>query len=148
MDGAGAMILTGSNSYTGGTNLNAGIVEFSALNNFGSSGALNFNGGAIRFAAGAGNLDISTQVVLTFTGAGGIDTNGNNITFNGAIGNNGAGGLNKLGSGTLTLNAANTYSGPTTVVAGTLAIGPNGTLGSEVRRDSPSAAALRLAHSI
>lgn len=42
----------------------------------------------------------------------------------------GTAGLQKRGSGTLTLSCTNRYSGGTTVLAGTLAIGPAGTLGS------------------
>ncbi len=34
----------------------------------------------------------------------------------------GSGGLQKVGAGTLTLTAANLYSGPTTLVAGTLVV--------------------------
>jgi autotransporter-associated beta strand protein len=41
-----------------------------------------------------------------------------NLAVNGII--SGAGGLSKLGNGILTLNAANTYSGPTTNFSGTL----------------------------
>jgi len=51
----------------------------------------------------------------------GLDTTAGNFTHAGAI----AGGLGvaKLGSNTLTLTGANTYTGPTTVSKGTLAIG-------------------------
>jgi autotransporter-associated beta strand protein len=57
--------------------------------------------------------------------------NNSNASFGGSIkdvdtvGNSGAGGIlsfNKVGSGTQTLTGSNTYSGPTTVSAGTLAI--------------------------
>jgi autotransporter-associated beta strand protein len=49
-----------------------------------------------------------------------------NITHNGTL--TGAGALTKTGGGTLTLNAANTYSGITTINAGTLALGAAATL--------------------
>lgn len=42
----------------------------------------------------------------------------------------GSGGLTKLGNGTLQLNAANTYSGGTTLGAGTLSLGNAGALGN------------------
>jgi autotransporter-associated beta strand protein len=50
-----------------------------------------------------------------------LDTNGNNATLAGAIG--GAGGLTKVGAGTMTLSGASTYLGGTTVNAGTLQAG-------------------------
>ena len=56
-----------------------------------------------------------------FTGAGTAV-----FSFDGVV--SGAGGLVKAGASTLTLTAANTYAGPTTISAGTLAIGGAGTL--------------------
>ncbi len=49
-----------------------------------------------------------------------------NITLSGAL--SGAGALRKFGAGTLTLEAANTYTGDTIIHAGTLALGPNGSI--------------------
>ena len=47
-----------------------------------------------------------------------MDTNGNDVTFAAAL--TGAGGLTKIGDGTLTLTAADTYTGVTVVGGGTL----------------------------
>ena len=58
---------------------------------------------------------------MTLTGSGGnatVDTGGGDITLTGILG--GSGGLNKAGTGTLTLGGANNYSGDTSIVAGTL----------------------------
>lgn len=49
-----------------------------------------------------------------------FNTNGNNVTFASAIGNSTAAALAKTGSGNLTLQGTNTYTGTTTVNAGTL----------------------------
>jgi len=59
-----------------------------------------------------GQLDLNGNV-LTVTGAG-------NVTSNGVISS--SGGITKSGSGTLTLGANNTYTGTTTMVAGSLLV--------------------------
>ena len=69
---------------------------------------------------------------MTLTGDGGnanVDSAGNAVTLSGVL--SGVGGLNKVGSGTLTLSATETYGGNTTVNGGTLVfsggIGAGGT---------------------
>jgi len=125
--GTGTLTLSGASTYTGATALNAGLVEFSAANNFGT-GNITLNGGGLRWASG-NTTDISSR--LTAFGASGatFDTNGNNVTF--ATAHSG-GALIKTGAGTLTLSANNTYTGGTTVNAGTLALATGGTAGAIV----------------
>ena len=65
----------------------------------------------------------------TFTGAGTAA-----FSFDGVL--SGAGGLVKTGASTLTLTAANNYAGPTTISAGTLALGGAGTLGASAVTDN------------
>ncbi|GHU17715.1 hypothetical protein FACS189475_01980 [Betaproteobacteria bacterium] len=79
------------------------------------------NMAAINFTS-AGSAGIAT-LDTTVRGAGGapkltLNTNTNEVTFGGEI--TGTGGIDKTGAGTLTLSSANTYSGLTTVQAGTL----------------------------
>ena len=50
------------------------------------------------------------------------------MTFGGVI--SGTGTLTKAGTGTTTLTGANSYSGTTTISAGTLQVGNGGTTGS------------------
>jgi fibronectin-binding autotransporter adhesin len=123
--GPGTIKLTGDNTYSGPTALSGGTLEFSALNNLGAGTAVTFNGGTLRYAAG-NTADLSARTVTLQSGGAAIDTNGNNVAFASAIGNNGSGALTKLGAGTLTLSAANTYTGGTFVNAGTLKL--NGSL--------------------
>ena len=132
--GAGALVLNGlgtSNTYTGGTFFNQGLIEASALADLGPSGNLNFYGGGFRWATGT-NFDLSGRTVNLSTGGGVFDTSlaTSPVVFANAIGNSGAGGLTKTGVGTLTLNAASTYAGTTTAAGGTLAMGINQAIGS------------------
>ncbi len=123
--GSGTLTLTGANTYSGGTTISGGMINFAALNNFGT-GMITLAGGGLQWAAGT-TTDVSSRLVL---GAGGatLDTNGSNITF--ANGLTGTGGLTKQGNGILNLAGANTYTGPTAVNGGTLAV--NGSLTSNV----------------
>ena len=119
--GANTLTLATANTFTGGLNLNAGTVIFSAQNNLGA-GAINFGGGTLQY--NTGNLaDISGQSITLGTGGGTINTAGNSVNFANPIGNNGAGSFTKAGAGTLTLNGTNKYSGVTAVTGGTLALG-------------------------
>ena len=183
--GAGRMVLSASNTYTGNTTINGGVLELSTtgkLYNGGYQGSaiVTVNaGGTWRMPNysydGVGQLaDYAARRVLnggTIEVTGGthssgqdftVGTNGGTFRYNPAntastltlVGNNnsditlngalvfdtvgnitvddpadansgvlaGTGGITKSGAGTLRLNAANTYIGPTTVAAGILAV--------------------------
>ncbi|MBU8546821.1 MULTISPECIES: autotransporter-associated beta strand repeat-containing protein [Roseomonadaceae] len=103
--GADTLILTGANSYTGGTTITAGTLQ---VGNGGTTGALG-TGAVVNDAALAFNR-------------------GNAVTFGEVI--SGTGTLTQNGSSVLTLTGANTYSGDTTIAAGTLRVGNGGTTGT------------------
>jgi autotransporter-associated beta strand protein len=115
---------------------------------------LDASGGTARFILnGTGALDISF-LTTGGTTAGSIEGDGrvflgaNNLAVGGsglstvfsgviqdgsALGGGGTGGsLTKVGTGTLALSEANTYTGGTTISAGTLQLGNGGTTGSIV----------------
>jgi autotransporter-associated beta strand protein len=122
-------------------NLNGGEVRlnfFNARANIEGSPAtanINFNGSLVK--AKSTNIDFietNTNTLITAkVQAGGLlfDSSGFAITIkqplihDSDLGSTPDGGLTKSGLGTLTLNAANTYTGPTTVAAGVLAVNGN-----------------------
>ncbi|MBS0658909.1 MAG: autotransporter-associated beta strand repeat-containing protein [Verrucomicrobia bacterium] len=105
----GTLIVTGSISPTGGTSILGGTLQ---LGTGGTSGSL--AGGPV---VAHGRLVVNRSDALTLAST---------ISGNGS--------LTKLGTGTLVLTGDNTYLGATTVSAGTLQIGNNGTSGRIVER--------------
>lgn len=100
----GNQTLSGPNTYTGGSSILSG-----ATLQLGDGGT----GGTI-----IGNVADAGTLAFDYSGV---------ATFSAAI--NGTGSVNQLG-GTTVLTTANSYSGGTTITAGTLQIGNNGTTGS------------------
>ncbi len=93
----GKVILTGANTYAGGTTIAAGTLQ---LGDGGASGSILGN------VVDNGTLAFNRSDVVTFAGIV-----------------SGTGGVNQIGSGTTILNAVNPYTGPTNVLAGALAVG-------------------------
>src|SRR5439155_9669231 len=55
--GAGTLVLSGTNTFTGGLKLNAGTVSYSADANLGAaSGAITFNGGTLTYTAASATV--------------------------------------------------------------------------------------------
>ena len=137
-NGTGTTILSGTNTYSGATAVNAGTLAGGATNALSGSSAFTVAGGAfldlggfdqtIGSLAGSGtvtNSGVASPATLT---GGGDNTS---TLFSGIIQNGtSTTALTKAGSGTLTLSGANTYTGGTTISAGTLQIGNGGTAGS------------------
>ncbi|HNW45097.1 MAG TPA: autotransporter domain-containing protein [Elusimicrobiales bacterium] len=121
--GDGALVLTGDNSYAGGTYINGGILSIDYDSSLGASaGLLSFDGGTLKI-----NADISSPRAITLNPGGGIfNTNSYTLSLSGII--TGTGGFQKNGAGTLALGAANTYLGTTTINAGTLLLAADNAL--------------------
>ena len=101
--GAGTLTLSGTNTYSGVTDISAGTLE---LGSGGTTGSLSTSSTITDNAT----FTINRSNAVTQ----GTDFSGNAIT--------GTGSLIQAGTGTTTLNAANTYSGATTISAGILNI--------------------------
>jgi len=124
--GAGILVLTGVNTYGGGTNFNGGILAVDSDSNLGA-GPLSFNGGTLEaLAAGAGITSIKA-VTLNAGGGTFLADTGTISTLGGGI--SGVGSLTKDGLGTLALTGANTYSGGTILSNGILVVGSPRALG-------------------
>jgi len=138
---AGTAVLSGYNTYTGTTTVTGGLIQLNVAENPGTSGPLGnpstlansiiLQGGGLQFTAN-NTYDYTTsgRLQLADASAGTIDTNGQNVTFANALGVGTArtGGLTKSGLGTLTLAGNNTYTGNTSVNAGTLVLAATGSL--------------------
>ncbi len=147
--GSGTLILSGANTYTGGTTIGGGPIQMSgatstigSVNNnltINTGGALDLNGvnqgvGQLGGTSVAGNAVYNSVNSNTST----LTVGNNNATggsFGGIIANTNSGGtgivaLIKTGTGTQTLSGTNTYTGGTTLNRGTLAVGNNSALGT------------------
>ncbi len=126
--GTGATILTGPNTYAGGTTIGAGTLVAGAVAALGS-GALT----VLPNAAGPTTLDNTAGItslanaVILNPSANLTVAGSNSLTLTGVI--SGAGGLTKTGSSPLILTGDNTYTGGTTITAGTLQLGNGGATG-------------------
>jgi fibronectin-binding autotransporter adhesin len=125
--GSGTLTLSGANTFTGGSQINGGVLALGSPDALGPAGPISFGGGTLRFSA-ANTTDYSDRFSTAAGQAYALDTNGQNIAVGTPLTSEG-GTLTKFGGGTVSLTAANTFSGTTTIAAGTLRIGAGGTTG-------------------
>ncbi|MEK7413589.1 MAG: autotransporter-associated beta strand repeat-containing protein, partial [Planctomycetota bacterium] len=161
----GSLVLAGANTYTGITTVGAGTLALSHASALGTTagGTTVSSGASLQIGAVA---IVGEGLTLNGTGVGGngallgsgtgswsgtitlaadssLGGTGNTTTLSGAIG--GAFALTKAGTGTFALSAANTFTGLTTVSAGTLAAAHTQALGTTTNGTTVTAAAtLRL----
>jgi fibronectin-binding autotransporter adhesin len=120
-EGVGTLTLSGSSTYTGATFVNAGTLQAGAANAFAPTSAFTVASGAtldlasfnqtIGSLAGAGSVTLGSATLST-------GNDNTSTTFSGVI--SGSGGLTQIGTGTLILTGANTYTGATNVDPGAL----------------------------
>ena len=133
----GTLVLSGANTFNGGTTITAGTLQM------GNAAALGT--GAVALAGGTLDVNgLTTNDISSLSGSGTITNNGGSAAvlkvqqtaagvFSGTLQN----GSNTLAltldtgsSNTLTLGGANTFSGGTTITAGTLRMGNAAALGT------------------
>lgn len=153
-NGTGTQTLAGTNSYTGKTTINTGILKFAkqtALYNNGTAAAwttanIDVKAGATLAVDVGGTGGFTSANLDTLQGLGaanggfesgsflGIDTTNGDFSYLSNIADPSGNtlGLTKLGANKLTLGGANTYTGATTVSAGELDVTGSIAAGSSV----------------
>ena len=137
--GAGTTTLSATNTYTGTTTIDSGTLQAGSTQAFGVNSAttvtstllLDGNSNTLGSMDGAGSVvndnDSATAATLTVGGGGATGT------FSGSISDGSGGGalsLSKTGAGAQTLSGANTYTGGTSLGAGTLNINSTTAIGA------------------
>jgi autotransporter-associated beta strand protein len=125
---AGLLLLGGTNTIAGGINVAGGTLRL--LNNAAAgraAGIIRTTGSVIDYAEG---INIATPVEVN-SDTTQVQVTSGAATQSGVISEiGGARPIEKIGAGRLNLAADNTYTGPTIITAGTLAIGDGGMTGS------------------
>ncbi|MGA2035853.1 MAG: autotransporter-associated beta strand repeat-containing protein, partial [Thermoguttaceae bacterium] len=140
LSGSGSVTFNNSNTYTGATLISAGTLQLGNANALqDSTVTLNALNG-LTFAHGVGTFNLgglagTGSLALNDTSNGAINLqvggDGASTSFAGNI-TAGSGSLTKVGSGMLTLSGVNSYTGATSISAGTLSATADSALGSTV----------------
>ena len=151
--GAGTLILSGSNTYGGNTTLSAGTLAINSASAIGNGTLIiadgasldttvssttltknntqRWNGDFTFVGTNNSSLNMGTGAVTIAQNGLVVTTSAGNLTVGGVIGDGGSAyGLTKAGNGTLVLTGANTYTGATTINAGTLSVSTIGNGGA------------------
>lgn len=146
--GGSTLILSGANTYGGDTTVNVGTLQLGAANVLPDTTDLIVNGASATFdvatfsdqvnSVALFNGDITGSGTLTVLGATNFDVE--NGTVSAVLA--GAVGLDKIGTGTVTLSGANQYTGVTSVLNGTLVVGGNAAVSTNSPLGNASSAIL------
>jgi autotransporter-associated beta strand protein len=133
--GSSTLILSGTNTYSGGTLLSAGTLQITNSSSVGS-GDVTLNGGTFQVQSGLGFLTFTDNFKVN-TAGGSVDNNGLALLMlSGLVSDgNGTGMLRLIDSsgsflGVTVLSGPNTYSGGTTVIGTTVQVTNNSSVGT------------------
>jgi autotransporter-associated beta strand protein len=130
--GAGTLILTGSNTYSGGTIISSGAISIGSDAALGT-GTITMGGGTLIFTPGfttTRNYDVEAGGGTFSAGPPGVSAPGQQLTMGGVI--SGSGAVTFTGFGGTTLTGNNTYTGGTTIYEGAIQVGDGATSGAIV----------------
>jgi len=141
----GTVTLTGVNTYSGTTTVQGGTLELSGGNAIANTGAVVLanaallslvNSETIGSLQGTGAVQLGSRTLA-------VGSDNSSTTYAGVLsGSNGA--ITKQGTGTFTISGANTFTGTTTISAGTLQLGAAGALPTTAFLDVASGATFSL----
>ena len=132
--GLGTMVLSGTNSYRGGTSVNSGTLVFANTAARAGEGNTNVASGAtLGLGVGGSGFFSSADVASLFSNTMsrvsidanasiGIDTSAGNFVLSDSIADSPSRGLTKLGQNSLEITGTNTYTGATVVRQGSLIV--------------------------
>jgi autotransporter-associated beta strand protein len=121
--GIGMLVVAGTNTYTGGTEINGGTLQVGAANAL-ASGPITVSTNAMLDLSGFDQtIDLLAGTGNVHLGSATLTTGGNNADAIMSVNISGPGGLTKIGTGALTLAGLNSYTGDTTIEAGGLQAG-------------------------
>lgn len=128
---AGEVFLANSNTYSGATSILAGTLTLLSNGALSANSPLVINGGSLALGSTNQTINSLTLNAGTITGSGAL-TGGSFTLESGSVWTTlaGTGALTKNTGGEIVLAAASTYSGATSVNAGTLRLGVNNALSS------------------
>jgi autotransporter-associated beta strand protein len=137
--GAGTMVFSGVNTYIGVTTINTGVLSVATIGNGGVAGDLGqatnvignlvLGGGTLQYTGATASTDRGFTLTAGTTSSIDVTNSGTTLTMSGSSATT-TGALTKIGAGTLVFSGAKSYTGLTTVSAGTLRYGVTNALSS------------------